>query len=515
MKKLFTLCLVVMTMLPAFAKDYTDQLEVIVNGQSAVQEATISVTKQDDGKYTLSLNNFMLQADEGPMGIGNIVLTDIEGVEADGKTTIKINKDIVIQEGSDPSVPFWMGPMLGPVPINTVAELRGDKLYVVIDIDMMSSLQQIIKVVFGNGGYQLPNSGFESFHDDGSKGVEPVAWHSFKSATGKQAGMASSLGNGVNKSDETRPGSKGKSSAVVNSGAFSLSIFGINVVANGTMTTGRLNAESTSAEDKSNHAFLDMSKTDVDANGDPFYTVLNARPDSIAVWVKFTQGKANSEHPYATISAIITDGSYYQDPEDKTYNNKVAKASNTEIATEGGNWQRLSIPFEYFRTTAQPKAILVTASTNADPGQGSNGDKLYLDDISLIYNHALYSLTIKGKKVELQDGVTDYTLDVDGDISEDDIVATSNGMGATIEKNITKEDNQTVVSVKVLSNDLKESTTAKVTIHQTNAIHPSSVVPVAADEVYSIDGKRVNETQTGRIYIKKGKNGTVKKVIRR
>lgn len=511
MKRIITLLVSVITTLSALATDYTDQLEVIVNGESATQNATISVTKQDDGKYTLNLKNFVLQSDDQTMGIGNITLTDIEGVEKDGVTTIKINKSINITEGDDTSVGMWMGPMLGAVPINTVAELRGDKLYVVIDIDMMSSLQQIIKVVFGNGGYQLPNSGFESFHDDGSKGVEPVAWHSFKSATGKEAGLASILGNGVNKSDDTRPGSKGKSSAVVNSGAFSL----FNVVANGTMTTGRLNAGSPTAADKSNHAFLDMSKTDVDANGDPFYTVLNARPDSIAVWVKFTQGKANSEHPYATISAIITDGSYYQDPEDKTYNNKVAKASNTEIATEGGNWQRLSIPFEYFRTTAQPKAILVTASTNADPGEGSDGDKLYLDDISLIYNHALYSLTIKGQKVELQEGVTEYTLDVDGDISEDDIVATSNGMGATIEKSITKEDNQTVVSVKVLSNDLKESTTAKVTISQTNAIHPSMVVPVAADEVYSIDGKRVNETQTGRIYIKKGKNGTVKKVIRR
>ena len=140
---------------------------------------------------------------------------------------------------------------------------------------------------------------------------------------------------------------------------------------------------------------------------------------------------------------------------------------------------------------------------------------MYLDDISLIYNHALYSLTIKGQKVELQEGVTEYTLDVDGDISEDDIVATSNGMGSTIEKKIEKEDSKTVVTVVALSNDLKSSTTAKVTIPQTNAIHPSMVVPVAADEVYSIDGKRVNETQTGRIYIKKGKNGTVKKVIRR
>ena len=511
MKRIITLLVSVITTLSALATDYTDQLEVIVNGESATQNATISVTKQDDGKYTLSLKNFVLQSDDQTMGIGNITLTDIEGVEKDGVTTIKINKSINITEGDDTSVGMWMGPMLGAVPINTIAELRGDKLYVVIDIDMMSSLQQIIKVVFGNGGYQLPNSGFESFHDDGSKGVEPVAWHSFKSATGKEAGLASILGNGVNKSDDTRPGSKGKSSAVVNSGAFSL----FNVVANGTMTTGRLNAGSPTAADKSNHAFLDMSKTDVDANGDPFYTVLNARPDSIVVWVKFKQAKPNSDYPNATISAIITDGTYYQDPEDKTYTNKVAEARNEKIATEGGNWQRLSIPFVYFRNMAEPKAILVTASTNAEPGKGSSGDEMYLDDISLIYNHALYSLTIKGQKVELQEGVTEYTLDVDGDISEDDIVATSNGMGATIEKSITKEDNQTVVSVKVLSNDLKESTTAKVTISQTNAIHPSMVVPVAADEVYSIDGKRVNETQTGRIYIKKGKNGTVKKVIRR
>ena len=502
MKRIITLLVSVITTLSALATDYTDQLEVIVNGESATQNATISVTKQDDGKYTLSLKNFVLQSDDQTMGIGNITLTDIEGVEKDGVTTIKINKSINITEGDDTSVGMWMGPMLGAVPINTIAELRGDKLYVVIDIDMMSSLQQIIKVVFGNGGYQLPNSGFERFQSTG----EPVAWHGFNTATGAFAGWAKGK---VSQSDVVRPGSNGKSSALVKSG----DVFGI--VNNGTITTGRLNADSMSAKDKSNHASLDMSVTETDKNGDPFYTVLNARPDSIVVWVKFKQAKPNSEYPNATISAIITDGTYYQDPEDKTYTNKVAEARNEEIATEGGNWQRLAIPFVYFRNMAEPKAILVTASTNAEPGKGSSGDEMYLDDISLIYNHALYSLTIKGQKVELQEGVTEYTLDVDGDISEDDIVATSNGMGATIEKSITKEDNQTVVSVKVLSNDLKESTTAKVTIPQTNAIHPSSVVPVAADEVYSIDGKRVKETQAGRIYIKKGKNGTVKKVIRR
>lgn len=502
MKRIITLLVSVITTLSALATDYTDQLEVIVNGESATQNATISVTKQDDGKYTLSLKNFVLQSDDQTMGIGNITLTDIEGVEKDGVTTIKINKSINITEGDDTSVGMWMGPMLGAVPINTIAELRGDKLYVVIDIDMMSSLQQIIKVVFGNGGYQLPNSGFERFQSTG----EPVAWHGFNTATGAFAGWARGK---VSQSDVVRPGSNGKSSALVKSG----DVFGI--VNNGTITTGRLNADSMSAKDKSNHASLDMSVTETDKNGDPFYTVLNARPDSIVVWVKFKQAKPNSEYPNATISAIITDGTYYQDPEDKTYTNKVAEARNEEIATEGGNWQRLSIPFVYFRNMAEPKAILVTASTNAEPGKGSSGDELYLDDLSLIYNHALTSLSIKSKSIELQEGVADYTLELTGDITEDDIVATSDGQGAIIEKEISKEDNQTVVSVKVLSNDLKESTTAKVTIPQTNAIHPSMVVPVAADEVYSIDGKRVNVTQTGRIYIKKGKNGTVKKVIRR
>ena len=92
MKRIITLLVSVITTLSALATDYTDQLEVIVNGESATQNATISVTKQDDGKYTLSLKNFVLQSDDQTMGIGNITLTDIEGVEKDGVTTIKINK---------------------------------------------------------------------------------------------------------------------------------------------------------------------------------------------------------------------------------------------------------------------------------------------------------------------------------------------------------------------------------------------------------------------------------------
>lgn len=514
MKRLFTLFVGAMIALCSMATDYTDSLEVIVNGVSAVQKATISVTQQTDGKYTLSLNNFVLQGVDQTLGVGNIVLTDIEGVEENGVTTIKINKSIEITEGNAPNVSLWMGPMIGLVPINTVAEIRGDKLYVVIDIDMMSTLEQIIKVVFGNGGYQIPNSNFESFHSDGAGGVEPVAWHSFKSATGKMVSMASLLGNGVKKSSDIRPGSRGKVSAMVNSGHL------LGITANGTMTTGRLNAGSKTADDKSNnYAYLDMSETDVDKNGDPFYTIMNGRPDSVSVWVKFKQGTANSSHPYATVSAIITDGTFYQNPEvdGKTYNSKLAEARNDQIATNGGNWQRLSIPFTYLNESAQPKAILMTASTNADAGQGSKGDELYLDDLSLIYNHALTSLSVKGKAIDLQEGVTDYTLNLDGDITENDIEATSDGIGAIIEKTIEKnEEGKTVVTVKVLSNDLKSSTTANVTINS-NSTGIRTLPASMSNEtvIYDIVGRRVNEMKSGRIYIQKNANGKIGKVVKK
>ena len=54
------------------------------------------------------------------------------------------------------------------------------------------------------------------------------------------------------------------------------------VVANGTLTTGRLKAGAAVANHPDNHSELDMSNTEKDRNGDPFYQVLEARPDSIA-----------------------------------------------------------------------------------------------------------------------------------------------------------------------------------------------------------------------------------------
>ena len=241
--------------------------------------------------------------------------------------------------------------------------------------------------------YQVANSDFENFLSNG----EPNRWHGFKSAKGNFAGMAqSSLGS----SDDTRPGTTGSKSAVITSGSV------IGIINNGTFTTGQLAAGSMSATNTANNAQMDKSSTATDNNGEKFYMPLSGHPDAVKVWIKFSQGSTNADHPFASANAVIFDGSYYQDPENKTYTNKVAMAKNNQITVCG--WTELTIPFDYddykdnvgvTNYNNAGGAILVTFGTNADPGQGSKGDQVWVDDMELVYNHSLASVVYDGTNV--------------------------------------------------------------------------------------------------------------------
>ena len=134
MKKIFTLFGMILCTLAALANEYTDKLTVTVNGDAMEQQATISITQNEDGKYTLSLNNFCLEQveDDGTvlrMGVGNIVLADREGTTVNGITSITYNDDLIITDGDDPEIPFWIGSALGPVPIEMEARLHDTLLY--------------------------------------------------------------------------------------------------------------------------------------------------------------------------------------------------------------------------------------------------------------------------------------------------------------------------------------------------------------------------------------------------
>ena len=484
--------------LAAQATDYTDKLLVLVNGEGSDQSATISVNEHD-GVYDLKLKNFVLMNGDSPMPVGNVELTNIVPEQAGNAIFLRAAQNITVTEGDAEGVAFWMGPMLGELPVEIVAVLENGGLRALINLDLMSLMQQIVEVRFGDAlvtgrGYHIPNGDFEAWHTSADIYVEPNAWHSFESASGMLAPLA---GHHIDKSEN---GIGGSACARI----FATSIFGI--VANGTMTTGRMNAGSMVATDAVNNAYMDMSLTDVDGNGDPFYVPLTSRPDSLVLWVQFKQGTPSAAHPYATVSAAITDGTYYQDPEDKDYSNVVAKAKNAEIATTGGQWRRLSLPFVYTESNLTPKAIMVTVSTNADAGQGSADDEVLVDNISLVYNNRLSELNVVGFEADKFDYTQAGTPDLDN------LVAQANGQGAYVLKSLESGDEGQRAVITVFAGDLLSRSVYTINYDGVfNGISELAAPSAEGTVSYQLDGRQARTLRHGQVYIVRQADGTIVK----
>ncbi|MGM9713249.1 MAG: calycin-like domain-containing protein [Prevotella sp.] len=502
MKKIFTLIAAAVTALTSMAADYTDKLQVLVNGNGATQEATIRLTEETDGTTTLMLNNFCLDDGKGTvMPVGNIVLRNVADAIAPtaGEKAYTFTGNITIEPGTKEGVDTWLGPMLGAVPVELRASLKDNKLYAVIDINM-ASLGQIINVVFGSRNYQIPNSGFEEFHTAG-KADEPNHWHSFQSATGSLASMVT--GNiHLTKSNDVRPGTSGETS--VKLVPVEVKVFFVKIWANGTMTTGRMIAGSATASDPKNHAETDLSNTDKDDNGDPFYTLMDGHPDAVKVWAK-----TNVKSGDATISAVITDGTYYQDPEDKTYKNVFSKAKST--INTGEQWQEIVVPFEKQGNNVEPKAILVTISTNGTPGTGATGDYIIVDDLSLVYNPQAQSIKFNGKEIDGFSPTTyEYTIDDTADPSK--ISVEAKGVASVT----LGEDNKTV-TVMTSGEDLSSTVTYTINFTKSTTTLIENVNNGVAEKKvtgrYNAAGQTVGAKQKG-IIITRYSDGTVVKTVK-
>lgn len=498
MKKIFTLLLVAMTAVVARATDYIVPVRVVVNDVTTEQLGEFSIV-ENDGLYDISLKNFMLDSENGPMGVGNVELKGVQPYQ-DGKATLFLSMETVtITDGDDPNVVVWMASMLPPVNVLLRGKIEDEHLYMNLDIDLMETLGQLIQVAVGEG-YQMPNPSFELWHPSDETHVEPDGWHSFETATGALAAFG---GHHLTKSKNAHTG---ESCARI----YSSSILGI--VANGTMTTGRLNADAMIATDPANNAYLDTSMPELDGAGKPFYIPLYSRPDSIAVWVRFRQGSVNPEHPYANISAVITDGTYYQDPEDKEYTNVVAKAKNDKIATTDGEWVRVTAPFVYTENAVEPQAILVTISTNADAGQGSDGDEVLVDDIELIYNAKVTGLKINGQDVPgFSPDVFEYEMELEQGVTTEDIEVVVEGQSTHVIKDVSFIDSN-VCTVMALGGDMKHMSTYVIREKGSGTGIRSIKTPAGQSAYYMLDGRQAKTLAPGRIYIRRQADGTVTKV---
>ena len=231
---IFTFCLALIAFVSVKAESFTGDIIVSFNGENYPAVVTVNITPNDKGLYDLELqvpdfNNLTVN------------MYDVPAAKNGDVTVYSAVRDVETPYGSMRTSLFARS-VDGMVAANLAIEQYGVTMW------------------FNTVGdhFQLPNSDMEAWTNSNG---EPDRWHGFKTASGTYAGTSAYLVK-LEQSDDVRSGATGHSAVMT---ANSLA----GIVANGTMTNGRLNAGSMSATSTANHAEMDM------ANGtDDFYMPL-------------------------------------------------------------------------------------------------------------------------------------------------------------------------------------------------------------------------------------------------
>ena len=232
---------------------------------------------------------------------------------------------------------------------------------------MKAPLLSVILLTTTLHAQQIGNAGFENWDNLGSNQEEPTNWSSFKTATGSFATFASKQ---VERSTNVRPGATGSYCTRI----WSKSTLGI--VANGVVTTGRMNMGSSNLSSPDNYNYTVL-------NDAAFSEALTLAPDSIVFWARYTAAAAQK----AGLHAVIHDQFSVQDPINAASEPFVVADADFQFSPTNNSWVRFSVPFNYtVNTGLAPKFILLTFTTNHIPGGGSANDEVLIDDVELIYN---------------------------------------------------------------------------------------------------------------------------------
>lgn len=417
-KTFFTFCLAVSAAFGLNAESYTGNIVVNRNGQTYNSNVTVTVTQEANGLNTLEL--------QVPL-FGTMIMNDVHATIVNGITVYSAERDVTTNFGT----------------MHTTLFARTVDGMMAADVAIPA---QNATMWFNTVGdhFQLPNSDMESWTN--SYG-EPDRWHGFKTAGGTFASASAGLVK-LEQSDDVRSGATGHSAVMTAN-----SLFGI--VANGTMTNGKLMAGSMSATDTKNHAEMDKQ------NGtDDFYMPLYAKPDKFNVWLKYHQGTTNANNK-ANVSVKTFDGTYYQEPTDKEYTNLSGSIVGGQIPA--CDWTHYSFPFDYDSYAANgaaSEAIFVTFSTNGNPGEGSKDDALYVDDMELVYLGNMTDLRYQGQTIQgWNPAVTTYSMEIAGEPNLNDFTATIEGASAVVTKTMERNaDGSYRIAISVVAADLQTAT---------------------------------------------------------
>lgn len=260
---------------------------------------------------------------------------------------------------------------------------------------------------------QLPNQSFENWDNAGTQDEEPVEWNGMMSG---DMCFLCSFGQ-----QQTIYRESGASN--VHSGTYSVKIETGSYAGqgiNGNLTLGRVTAPNATPSNGYNQSLT---------SGTEFSEAFTDKPDSLVFWAKYIPNGSDS----ARVS-IDLHGNYDQrDPyqNDPNTNSNIVAFSQLNFRT-GGNWKRISVPFNYCGGPQNtPAYILVNITSTKTPGNsGGIGSVLYVDDTELVYNTGNPSNSIaptaQQNIIENQNGTT-LTASDNGAASREWKYATASG----------------------------------------------------------------------------------------
>ena len=234
----------------------------------------------------------------------------------------------------------------------------------------------------------------------------------------------------------------------------------------------------------------DISVTNTDANynfsNSSYRHPFNGYPDSLSFWASFYATSGTEE---ARLSTIIHGDNNTHDPIPSNSNADAQKVvasmerpfSRTTTNANTIVWQQYTTAFNYNNYTHPSMYILVTFTTNKTPGAGNENDKLYMDDIVMIYNGFLTDIKLNDVPLANFDKHTyEYTVDW----CASDAFPT---IKATAESQITRTRNLLTITPPSSSNNYTASinrpgSDITYTIHF-NLIQPAAPVVSAPDPI--------------------------------
>ncbi|WP_337638507.1 calycin-like domain-containing protein [Prevotella sp.] len=536
---------------------YKGKLNIeVYGGHLAPTDATIVVSKESNGTYTFILKDFSVTVAGETLNIGDATISNLEPKESNGVITL---------ECTDKDAPVTNGGMDGILKDNKVIitmKSTIDNYVLTTDISQLTvrlideeedlGYSEIpVKADFKSDSYTLPTTPtattpqlndfngdwetcipWDSEGNTKASGTQPKGWHMSNVQTALGAVVAGAKAEGSNGTTVAVKLTNQEMAGQMIPAYMSLGTPWATAETKGTKvrnadggvfggTEFTYRPDAISFDYQRNNSKGKENATAIAYLWKGTWTQTNV-PGNTAVGVIFygTATKVTMTNRDRNILGNETSATL-GDPATHTADAKlIAKLEQSISESTKGTWKNMTIPFTYEDKTAVPEYINVIFAAN-DYFGGRNGivagNSLTIDNVKLVYYHALNSLTYNGNKVaNFNEGTTEYTLS--GKLAEDfdKVKFTIKGAGATYD--VAKDEANNVATITVKGNDYDVNPSSKTvyTIKFDGTVGINGITTStnsANSAIYDLSGRQLKTMQKG-INIVRGKDGKMIKVMK-